>query len=369
MIVPLVDLKKQYLTIKKDIDRSINQVLRSSQYIKGPTLELFETSFAKFIGVKHCIGVASGTDALHLCLRALDIKKGDEIILPVNTFVATVYAILYIGAKPIFIDADEETFNIDVNHIENKISKRTKVILPVHLFGQPADMDKVMVLAKKYNLTVIEDSSQAHGAIYKKKLVGSIGTLSAFSFYPGKNLGAYGDAGAIVTNSSAIANRLQKLREYGGATKYLYDEIGFNSRLDALQAAILEVKLKHLNRWNAKRRSLADYYNQKLNIDTSYLITPKVSSNRTSVYYVYVIRCKNRDKLQTYLKTWGIQTGIYYPIPLHLQKSLSFLGYKKGEFPVSEKACSEILSLPMYAELTHLQQDYVINRIKRFYES
>lgn len=350
------------------MDSAINKVLASGNFIKGTTLDKFEKEFAKFIGVKYCIGVASGTDALHLSLLALNIGKGDEVILPVNTFIATVYAILYTGAKPVFVDIKEQTYNIDVNAIENKLTKKTKVILPVHLYGQPAEMDKIINLSKKYNLAIIEDACQAHGAKYNGKLVGSIGDFASFSFYPAKNLGAYGDGGAITTNSAILAKRLQRLREYGAVNKYTYKEIGLNSRLDTLQAAILLVKLKHLNTWNKKRSALANYYTKKISQHLPFIKTPFINHDSTSAHHLYVIRTSRRNQLAKYLLSKNIQVGIHYPLPLHLQKSLYFLNYKKGSFPVAESVCSEILSLPLYPELTQSEQDYTINSIINFFK-
>lgn len=365
MQIPLVDLKRQYKSLKKEVNQAFQKTASSASFIKGPALEEFENEFAKFIGVKHCIGVASGTDALEISLRALGIGKGDEVILPANTFVATAYAITYTGAKPVLVDIDPKTYNINVSQIENKINKRTKVIIPVHLYGQPAQMNKVLMIAKNHKLAVVEDACQAHGALFNKKRVGSLGTLAAFSFYPGKNLGAYGDGGAIMTNSKKLAERIIKMREYGG-NKYFYDEIGFNSRLDALQASILSIKLKYLDKWNKKRGQAARYYNKLFSNRIPQVTTPSETKEVNPVYHLYVIRAPMRDNLIQYLSTKGISTGVHYPIPLHLQKSLKDLGYKKGDFPVTEKASTEILSLPIFPGITHSQQNYVVNSIKRF---
>lgn len=369
MNIPLVDLKKQYGSLSQEINTSLEALFKSTSFIKGPFLEKFEESFAKYIGTKYCIGVASGTDAIHLSLLALNIKAGDEVILPVNTFIATAYAILYVGAKPVFVDVDPKTFNIDVNSIESKITKNTKAIIPVHLYGQPAQMDKIMLLARKYKLAVVEDACQAHGATYNKKNVGSFGDLAAFSFYPSKNLGAYGDGGVITTNSTQLAKTLKKLREYGGISKYKYDTIGLNSRLDAIQAAILSIKLKHLDEWNNKKQKLAAYYNKRINEEIPFIKTPFINSQSTSVYHLYVIKTPKRNQLAKYLSSHGIQTGIHYPVPLHLQKSLQHLGYKKGDFPVAEALSREILSLPIYPELISTAQEYVVKSIKAFFKS
>lgn len=367
MNIPLIDLKSQYKHIKKDISPKIKDVINSASFIKGPYLNTFEKNFATFIGAKYCVGVASGTDALYLSLVALDIKAGDEVILPANTFIATAYAVLYSGAKPILIDVEEDTYNIDVNLIERAITKKTKAIIPVHLYGNPAEMTKIKQLAKKYNLYILEDACQAHGAKYKNKSAGNLGDLAAFSFYPGKNLGAYGDGGAITTNSFQLATKIRKLREYGSLSKYDYEIIGFNSRLDGLQAAILNVKLLNLHTWNDKRRNAAAYYSKQLEKKVKDIIVPTEKASQNSVFHLYVIRTSKRNALQKYLESHGVQSGIHYRIPLHLQKSLQSLGYKKGDFPTTEKLSNEILSIPLYPEITKKQQDYVIRQLKEFF--
>lgn len=368
MQIPLVDLKTQYKSLSVDINKAFRRICNSSSFIKGPFLEEFEKDFAKFIGTKYCVGIASGTDALYLSLIALEIGKGDEVILPVNTFVATAYAVIYTGAKPVLLDVDPLTQNIDTNLIEEKITKNTKAIIPVHLFGQPAKMDKILKLARKYRLSIIEDACQSHGATYKQKRTGSFGQLAAFSFYPGKNLGAYGDGGAVTTNSLHLAKLIRKLREYGSTTKYSYELVGYNSRLDALQAAILQIKLKLLPVWNQKRQQAADYYNKIIKSKIPFIKTPIINKDATSVFHLYVIQTPKRNKLMAYLLSKGIQTGIHYPQPLHLQKSLKSLGYRSGDFPVTEGLSNQILSLPIYPEITHTQQDYIIESIKRFFK-
>jgi len=369
MKIPLVDLKAQHKPLMAQINKSIKSIFESSSFIKGPILKDFEKSFAKFIGTNFAIGVASGTDALQLSLMALGISPGDEVIMPVNTFIATAYAPLYLGAKPVFVDINEKTYNIDTDKIEQKITKNTKVIIPVHLYGQPAQMDKILKIAKKYKLHVVEDCAQAHGALLNNKKVGTFGILSAWSFYTSKNLGACGDGGAVVTNSKKISEKLLRLRDFGRVSHNQHDVIGLNSRLDTIQAAILDIKLKHLDKWNIRRQQVANYYDKRFSLTKiSGLITPLIDKNAKSVYYVYTIRCQKRDRLMAHLADFGIQTGIYYPIPLHLQKSLKHLEYKKGDFPVAEKVNSEILSLPMYPGLSKLQQDYIIKKIKYFYK-
>lgn len=368
MQIPFVDLKNQYRSLHLEIRKAFEDVCSSASFIKGPCLEKFERDFAKFVGVKHCIGVASGTDALHLSLLALGIKKGDEVILPVNTFVATAYAVIFTGATPVFTDADPETSNIDVKLIEEKITAKTRAIIPVHLYGQPARMDQIMKLAKKHHLFVLEDAAQAHGAVYKRKNAGAFGNMAAFSFYPGKNLGAYGDGGAVATNSGKLAQIIKELREYGSKLKYVHNRIGYNSRLDSLQAAILQIKLKYLSEWNRKRQKAADYYSKKINAEMPFIKTPFIEKGAESVFHLYVIQTPKRDKLIKYLLSKGIQTGIHYPKPLHLQKSLKNPGYKKGDFPVAEKLSSRILSLPMYPELTLREQDYIVKSIQDFFK-
>lgn len=366
--IPLVDLPLQYRFLQNEFIKAFEDVSSAGLFKKGPYLEKFEKEFAHFIGVKYCIGVASGTDALHLSLLALGVGKDDEVILPANTFIATVYAVLFTGAKPVLVDVDESNHTINTKLLEQYITKKTRAIIPVHLYGYPADMDTILGISKKYNLAIIEDSCQAHGALYKKRTVGSFGNAGAFSFYPSKNLGAFGDAGAITTNSVTLAKKLRKLREYGGKSEYVYDEIGFNSRLDGLQAAILSIKLKHLKKWNQEKIKKALYYTLKLQEKLPVILTPlQTDKSIIPVYHLYVIRTKRRNKLLQYLKSKGIYAGIHYPIPLHLQKSLVSLGYKKGDFPVTEKLCNEILSLPIYPELTTKQQDYVIESLCSFF--
>ena len=367
IIIPLVDLKANYQSIKSEIDRKINEVISSGSFIQGKYVESFEEKFAKFCDAKYCIGVGSGTEALHLSLMAMGVGKDDEVIVPVNTFVATAYAALYVGAKPVLVDVDEYTSNIDVFQLEQKITKKTKLIIPVHLYGQCAQMDAIKKIARKYKLLVLEDACQAHGAEFNGERAGSIGDMATFSFYPGKNLGAYGDGGAITTNSKVLMQKIKKLREYGSVKKYFFQSLGFNSRLDALQAAILEVKLKHLDSWNRKRQKAAAYYDKKISQELGFIKPVKNLPNATSVYHLYVIQTAKRDKLLSYLAANAVYAGIHYPLPLHLQESLKQLGYKKGDFPVAERLSQEILSLPIYPEITTSLQDQVIRYLKEFY--
>ncbi len=363
-MIPFVDLKAQYDSIKEEIDEAIQSVLNNTSFIMGEELIKFEEEFASFCNTKYAIGVANGSDALILALRACGIREGDEVITVPHTFIATTEAISNAGGKVVFVDIDPKTYTIDVSKIEEKITEKTKAIIPIHLYGQPADMLPIMRLAKKYNLKVIEDAAQAHGAEYKGKKVGSIGDVGCFSFYPGKNLGAYGDAGIVVTNNEGIAEKVKLLRNHGRITKkYEHDIEGYSSRLDNLQAAILRVKLRHLNKWNKSRRRNDKKYNELLsNVDG--VITPYEADYAKHVYHLYVIRTEERDKLREELKSKGIATGIHYPIPLHLQPAYKYLGYKKGNFPVTEKASQEILSLPMFAELNDEQIEEIVELIK-----
>ena len=366
-MIPFVDLKAQYDSIKDEIDEAIKNVINNTSFIMGEELKLFEEEFAKFCDVKYAMGVANGSDALVLALRACGIGERKEVITVPHTFISTTEAISNVGGKFVFVDIDSKTYTIDVSKIEEKITKKTKAIIPVHLYGQPADMDHIMRLAKEYNLKVIEDAAQAHGAEYKRKKVGSIGDVACFSFYPGKNLGAYGDAGMVVTNNERIAKRIKLLRNHGRITKkYEHAIEGYSSRLDNLQAAILRVKLRHLNKWNESRRKNAGRYNELLN-NIGGFITPHESDYAKHVYHLYVLRAeKGRDKLREELKSKDIATGIHYPIPLHLQPAYNYLGYKRGDFPVTEKASQEILSLPMFAELRDMQIEEIVKLIKNY---
>ena len=362
---PFFNLKSQYKSIKREIDKSIKNQLKKQYFVLEKDLEEFENNFAKYIGVDYAIGVNSGTDALLLSMIALGIKKDDEIITVSNTFVATTLAITNVGSKPIFVDIDPKTYNINVNQIEKKITNKTKAILPVHLYGHPVEMDKILEIAKRHNLKVVEDACQAHGALYKNKKVGSFGDLACFSFYPSKNLGAYGDGGIITTNNKELADKLRMLRNYGQIKKYHHEIRGINSRLDEIQAAILNVKLKHLDKWNEKRIKNAGLYTSLLK-NLEGIILPTISNNSKHVFYLYVIRTKKRDELQKFLEKNNIFTQIHYTIPLHLQIVHKNLGYKLGEFPITEQYSKEILSLPMFPELKETEIRYVAEKIKEF---
>jgi len=348
-MIKFLDLNAQYQSIKEDINAAVMNILNTNQYILGQEVYEFEKEFSAYIGVKYGIAVNSGTSALHLALLASGIGPGDEVITVPFTFVATVAAIMYTGATPIFIDINPDSFCMDVTQIEHKITNRTKAILPVHLYGQSADMDLIMEIAKRHGLIVIEDAAQAHGAEYKGKRVGSFGDLAEFSFYPGKNLGAYGEAGMIVTNNLEFENTIRMLRDWGQKKKYHHIIKGFNARMDGIQGAVLRVKLRHLDNWTDARRLNAHRYNEILK-NSNYL-TPMSFPYNKHVYHIYAIRTKDRNNVQTKLNEANIQTGIHYPIPVHLMKAYQDLGYKKGQFPNSEKAAEEVLSLPMFAEL------------------
>ncbi len=366
MTIPLVDLKAQYVTIKPEIDAAMQRVVNNTSFILGKEVVEFEKNFAAFSHAQHCVGTDSGTAALHLALLILGVKAGDEIITTTHTFIATAEVISLIGAKPVLVDIDPRTYNIDPNQIEAAITPRTRAIIPVHLYGQPAEMDAILDIARRHNLRVIEDAAQAHGAEYRSRRAGSMGDVACFSFYPGKNLGAYGDAGALVTNDAALADHARMLRDHGRTEKYAHKLTGYGYRLDALQAAILGAKLPHLDAWNARRREIADYYTELLtNTD---IVTPYVPPHVKPVYHIYCIRVPsgNRDGMQKHLKARGADTGIHYPIPLHLQPVYENLGYKAGDFPRAEKAAGEILSLPMYPELTDAQAQQIVDAIKEF---
>ncbi|MFN3966790.1 MAG: DegT/DnrJ/EryC1/StrS family aminotransferase [Endomicrobiia bacterium] len=372
MKIDLVNLKKEYETIKEELKIAFEGVFERSDFIFGKDLALFEEEFAKYCGTKYAIGVDSGTGALELALRAVEIKKGDEVIVPVFTFYATAASVCYLSAKPVFVDVEENTGNIDVNRIEFilKKNKKIKAIIPVHLFGQPADMNSISTLLEKYNIKVIEDSAQAHGAKFKLSdghwyRAGSVGICGCFSFYPAKNLGCYGDGGMVTTNDKSIADKIKLMRDYGRTEKYKHESIGYNKRLDTLQAAILRIKLKYLDERNKKRREIAKQYIKLLE---GLPVEPfDVKDDVEPVYHMFVVKVKKRNQLKEYLAKKGISTGIHYPIPLHLQKSFSFLGYKKADFPTAEKLAEEVISLPMYPELQKEEIKYVCNSIKEFY--
>ena len=347
--IPLVDLKAQYAAIKPEIDAALARVLTETAFIMGPEVQAFDAEFAEWIGAPHAIGVSSGTDALHLVLRALGVGAGDEVITSTMSFVATAEAIVMAGARPVFVDIDPRTYNVDPSLIAAKITPRTKVIMPVHLYGQPADMDPILELARTHHLAVVEDAAQAHGARYKGRPVGTIGDAGCFSFYPGKNLGAYGDAGAITTTRADLAAKLKMLRDHGRRSKYEHLIDGYGNRIDALQAAILRVKLRHLTDWTARRQAIAARYAEALGgVGLEPAFVPAWAE---PVWHLYVIRRRDRAAAQAALKSAGYESGVHYPIPLHRQPVYHALGYAAGSLPVSERAAEEVLSLPIYPEL------------------
>lgn len=368
MTIPMTDLTYQYKLIQDEIDKVIGNVLQSGQFILGSEVKLFEDEMSTFCNTRFAVGVASGTDALLIALLACGIKSGDEVITTPFTFFATSESIVRCGAKPVFVDIDPETFNIDPEKIESKITPRTRAIIPVHLYGHPAEMDSILSIAKKKNLIVIEDCAQSAGAQYKGQRVGSIGYIGCFSFFPAKNLGAYGDAGLTTTNDADIADRMRLIRGHGARTTYNHIMHGFNSRLDALQAAILRVKLRHLEKWNAMRRTNAELYSELLGkIDGVVPMHFRKNVVSSCNYYTFrLISTIDRQKLRSYLESHGIQTAVYYPLSLHLQEVYRDLGYKPGDFPNSEKAQNEVLSLPLYPELRKDQVEEVVSEISLF---
>jgi dTDP-4-amino-4,6-dideoxygalactose transaminase len=394
MNISLIDLKAQYKTISEDLDSAVLDVLSSTNYIMGENVSKFESEFSDYLGVKHSISVGNGTDALVIAMKALGIKEGDEVITTPFTFFSTAESISAIGAIPVFVDVNLDTFNIDVKKIEDKITKNTKAIMPVHIFGQPADMDEILEIAKRYNLYVIEDACQAIGAEYKGEKVGVLGDVACFSFFPTKNLGCAGDGGMIVTNNDNIATLAKALRTHGSGEngqkaynlingtnekldvsnsgndtvynplKYYNYLIGHNSRLDAIQAAILRVKLKEIDKWNDKRRENAEFYNAHINNEA--LVKPTEADERKHVYHMYILQSENREEILEYLKSKGIATGVYYPVPLHLQKVYKGLGYKEGDMPNTEYLSKRTFAIPMYAELTLDQKQYIVDTINSF---
>jgi len=360
--VPYLDLKIQYAAIRDEVQSAFAEVCESAFFAQGPPTKAFEQEFAAYCGVSHCVSLNSGTSALHLALRCLDIGPGDEVITTPFTFIATAWAISYVGATPVFVDIDPVRRTLDPSKLEAAVTPRTRAIVPVHIFGSPADMDPINAVAKKHNLSVVEDAAQAHGARYKGKRVGQFSAMSCFSFYPTKNLGAYGEGGALLTNDEKLAARARSLREHAQSARYVHEEIGFNYRMDSLQAALLRVKLKRLDAWNAARAAHARRYGERL-AGTSYGL-PSVPGDSESVWHCYVIECDNRDRIRAALTNAGIDTAINYPLPLHLQPVYRSLGYHQGDLPVAERLCERCLSLPMYPELTHEQIDTVIHALR-----
>ena len=364
--VPYFDLPAQIRSVRKDLDAAIARTLDNCSFCLGPDVVQFEKDFAKYVGAEHCVGFNSGTSALHVAMIMLGVGPGDEVVTTPFTFVATSWAISYVGAKPVYVDIDDATFNLDPKLVERVITPRTKAIMPVHLYGHPFDIDALLEIARRKKIPLVEDACQAHGALYKGKMVGTSGVMSGFSFYPGKNLGACGEGGALVTNDAALATRARSLREHGSSVRYYHDEVGFNYRMEGIQGAVLGVKLKHLAKWTERRRAIAKAYNEMLS-DTP-LQLPREAANTQSAWHLYVVRHARRDELKKHLETNGVGCALHYPMPLHLQKCYTSLGYKAGDFPFAEKAARECLSLPIYAELTDQQIQRVTSTVKDFFK-
>ena len=364
-MVPYLDLKAQYLTIKDAIDAAIKDVVESCHFVLGEQVEAFESDFATYCQTRHAVGVNSGTSALHLALLAAGVNAGDEVITVSDTFVATAAAISYTGARAVLVEIDPRSCTMDPERIKAAITSRTKVIMPVHLYGGCADMDPILEIARRHDLIVIEDAAQAHGAEYKGRRAGSLSDVACFSFYPGKNLGAYGEGGAVVTDNAGYAEAIRRLRDHGQSQKYYHDEVGYNYRMEGIQGAVLRVKLSHLDDWTAARRKHADNYRALLNNSGVRLLEP-VAAGR-SAWHIFPVFTPRRDELLEHLKARGIGSGIHYPIPVHLQRGYADLGYKAGDFPVTERACNEVLSLPMYAELPGEHLTQVVEAIHEFH--
>jgi dTDP-4-amino-4,6-dideoxygalactose transaminase len=361
LLVPFVDLKQQYASIKTEVDAAIAGVIENTSFILGPQVRAFEAAFAEYAGARTCIGLNNGTAALQLALMAAGIGTGDEVIVPSFTFFATAEAVSVLGATPVFVDVDPVSYTVTAEAIERAITPRTRAVIPVHLYGQAADLDPILEVADKHNLHVIEDAAQAHGAEYKGKRVGALGSAGCFSFYPSKNLGAYGEAGAVVTNDEELATRLRLLRDHGSTSKYAHAIVGYNFRMEEIQAAVLNVKLPHLSDWNDARRGRAARYNSALS--NSGVVLPREMDYARHVYHVYAVQSDNRDELQKSLTAAGVQSGVHYPIPIHLQPAYASLGYKQGDLPVTEALAERVLSLPMFPELSDEQIDRVAEAV------
>jgi len=368
MKVKFIDLKSQYLSIKEEIDKAIQNVLLDSAFADGHYVQEFEENFAKAHNAKYCVAVNSGTAALHASLMALDIAQGDEVIVPANTFFSTPLAVTLTGAIPVFVDCKSEYYNIDVNKIQDAITTNTKAIITVHLYGQPSKLEEIKAIADKHGIYLVEDCAQAHLAEYKNKYVGNFGICGCFSFYCGKNLGAYGEGGAIVTNNKDLYDRLKMIKNIGMSRKYYHDVIGHNYRMSGLQGAILNVKLKYLEEWTKIRRKNADLFRKYLS-NCKNILLPEEMKGVKHVYHLFVIRTKKRDALQKFLSHHNIETGIHYPIPCHLQKAYDYLNYKIGDFPVTEKLSNEVISLPMSEQLKEEEVKYVSEKIKEFFSN
>lgn len=367
MNIPFIDLKANYLSIKNEILTEINEVLDNTAYVLGPKVKNFEDQFARAHQAEYCTALSSGTDANHLALWALGIKTGDEVIMPANTFIATAWGATLCGAIPVFVDCEKDSYNINPDLIERSITPRTKAIVAVHLYGQPANLDPIREIARKHNLFLVEDAAQAHLAEYNGKKIGGLSDCASFSFYPGKNLGAYGEGGAVTTNNADLAAKFRMLRDHGSQKKYFHESYGHNYRMEGIQGAVLGVKLKYLDQWTEKRRLVAKKYQQLLG-DIEEILLPKEMHYAKHVFHLYVIQSSQRDDLQKKLTENGIGTGLHYPLPLHLQQCFKSLGYKKGDFIQTEKLADQCLSLPMYPEMTDGQIGYVANQVRSFYK-
>lgn len=354
--VPYFDLKAQYGLLRDEITAALDRVCRNASFILGEEVERFEQAFAEFCEVKHCVALNSGTSALHLALISAGIGAGDEVITTANTFIATAEAIIYTGASPVFVDIDPSTANIAPEAIEAAVSKKTRAIIPVHLYGRPADMDAIMETAERHRLLVIEDACQAHGARYGGKRVGGFGHAAAFSFYPPKNLGAYGEGGALTTNNDEVAKLARSLRTHGESTRYFHKYVGYNYRMDGFQAAVLNVKMKYLDQWTAKRQACADVYRRLL--QDANLRVPEDPADADCVYHLFVAYVENRDQVRSELEKMGVQTAVHYPVPIHLQEAYVHLGHRRGSLPLTERACEQVLSLPLFPEMTEEQVAY-----------
>ncbi len=363
MSIPFIDFKEQNQCIQGEVDLGIKKVMEKGDYILGEQAQVFEKTFSSYCDAKFGVGVNSGTDALHLALSALEIKEGDEVIVPTFTFIATALCVSFCRATPVFVDIEDDTYNIDPKAFEKAITKKTKAVIPVHLYGQPANMGEIMAIARKHGIKIVEDAAQAHGSRYQGKRVGSLGDVACFSFYPTKSLGAAGDAGMIVTSDETIKHNALMLRDYGRQGRYEHKIKGTNSRLDTIQAVVLNAKIKHLDEWNDMRAKAAAYYNELLS-KVPGVVTPKLKDDRTHVYQTYAVRVQNRDQVMEKMKARGISVLIHYPIPLHLQEAYSELGYKIGDFPVAEKLASDVLSLPMFPHITKEQIEVVVAALK-----
>jgi dTDP-4-amino-4,6-dideoxygalactose transaminase len=364
--VPYLDLRAQMRPLRKEIDTAIARTLDHCSFCLGPDVAQFEQDFARYCGTEHCVALNSGTSALHIAMRLHGLGPGDEVITTPATFVATSWAISYVGARPVYVDIDDTTFNLDPNLVERAITPRTKALLPVHLYGHPVDLLRLLEICRQHQLPLVEDAAQAHGATYKGKVVGTFGVMSCFSFYPGKNLGAYGEGGALVTNNAAYAARACALREHGSTQRYYHDEVGYNYRMEGLQGAVLGIKLKHLDAWTRERRRVAQRYHELL-ADTP-LQLPREAPYAQSAWHLYVVRHPRRDALKQHLEAHRVGCALHYPLPLHLQKAYAHLGYKPGDFPVAEKAARECLSLPIYPEMTDTQIQRVAVVVHDFFK-